>query len=187
MPQPDRRTFLGAAAIAGVAANASSTEPKSPTVTNPRATDGDRRHEPKWDESLTITVGNDTGDLAGRDEKVIQAAVDTVARAGGGTVKLLPGTFKLRNAVYLASNIRIVGAGADTILIKEPSASTKLAADSDWYDREITLADAAGFRVGDGVCLRAKNPHHGGATVLKRTLVARSGNRFKLDSIPSPF
>src|SRR5262249_53565088 len=31
------------------------------------------------------------------------------------------------------------------------------------------------------VCLRAKNPHHGGAEVLRRTLVARSGKRFKLD------
>ena len=38
-----------------------------------------------------------------------------------------------------------------------------------------------GFQVGDGVCLRAKNPHNGGSVVLKRTLVARSGDRFKLD------
>ena len=38
-----------------------------------------------------------------------------------------------------------------------------------------------GPRALHGVCLRAKNPHHGGATVLKRTLVARSGSRFKLD------
>jgi nitrous oxidase accessory protein NosD len=66
-------------------------------------------------------------------------------------------------------------------LVKEPSVTTKLSADSDWYDQEITLADAKGFQVGDGICLRAKNPHHGGATVIKRTLVARSGNRFKLD------
>jgi hypothetical protein len=59
--------------------------------------------------------------------------------------------------------------------------TTKLALDSDWFDQEITLADDKGFRVGDGVCLRAKNPHNGGETVLKRTLVARSGKRFKLD------
>jgi hypothetical protein len=52
---------------------------------------------------------------------------------------------------------------------------------SDWYDQEITLADPTGFRVGDGVCLRCKNPHSGAATVLKRTLVARSSARFKLD------
>src|SRR5262249_13596412 len=146
-----------------------------------RATSGDLRHGPKWDELFTLTVGNANGDLNGTDQRVIQAAVDTVARTGGGTVRLLPDTFRLRNAVYLCSNLRLVGSGADTVLVKEPSVTSKLSADSDWYDQEITLADGKGFRVGDGVCLRAKNPHHGGATVIKRTLVARSGNRFKLD------
>ena len=83
--------------------------------------------------------------------------------------------------VFLASNVRLLGSGADSIITKIPSQSTALADDSDWYDQEITLADASGFRVGDGVVLRAKNPHHGGPTVIKRTLVAQSGNRFKLD------
>ena len=77
--------------------------------------------------------------------------------------------------------VRLLGSGPESILIKEPSVSTKLAASSDWYDQEITLADARGFQVGDGVCLRAKNPDTGGPVVIKRTLVARSGNRFKLD------
>ena len=100
---------------------------------------------------------------------------------GGGTVKLLPGTWRLRNAVYLCSNLRLLGSGPETVLVKEASATSKLSADSDWYDQEVTLANAKGFRVGDGICLRAKNPHHGGQDVIKRTLVARSGNRFKLD------
>jgi hypothetical protein len=119
--------------------------------------------------------------LVGKDDKVIQAAVDYVARLGGGTVRILPGTYRLRNAVYLQSHVRLLGSGADAVLVKEDSRASKLAADSDWYDQEITLADAAGFRVGDGVCLRARNPDTGGLTVVKRTLVARSGNRFKLD------
>ena len=189
----NRRRFLGTAtgsvaAITGAAQvgtqagdrTVSVGDPRPP-VTNPRATSGDRRHHPKWDEQFTLTVGNDKADLCGRDDRAIQAAVDTVARMGGGTVRLLPGTFRLRNAVYLCSNLRLVGSGPDTVLVKEPSVTSKLSADSDWYDQEITLADAKGFRVGDGVCLRATNPHHGGATVIKRTLVARSGNRFQLD------
>jgi hypothetical protein len=65
--------------------------------------------------------------------------------------------------------------------MKEPSVTTKLAADSDWYDQEITLDNAQGFQLGDGVCLRARNPDNGSNVVIKRTLVARSGNRFKLD------
>jgi hypothetical protein len=185
----DRRRFLGAAsATAALAGSISAADHRPlplndgrPPVTNPRATSGDTRQGPKWDELFTLTVGNDKGDLRGRDQRVIQAAVDTVARMGGGTVRLLPSTFQLRNAVYLCSNIRLTGSGPDTVLVKEASTTSKLAADSDWYDQEITLADSNGFHVGDGVCLRAKNPHHGGPTVIKRTLVARSGNRFKLD------
>ncbi len=38
-----------------------------------------------------------------------------------------------------------------------------------------------GFKVGDSVVLQAKNPHNHGETVIKCRLVARSGNRFKLD------
>lgn len=152
-----------------------------PPVTSPRATSGDTAVEPKWDERVTITVGSKEGDLIGSTEKVLQAAVDAVARLGGGTVKVLPGTYRLRNSVYLASKVRIAGSGANSVLIKEPSVKTKLVVDSDWYDQEVTLEDAKDFRVGDGVVIRAKNPHNGGATVLKRTLVARTGNRFKLD------
>jgi len=190
-PALDRRHFLGtasaSAALAGslAAARAAEAPPTTadarPPVTNPRSTSGDLRHGPKWDELFTLTVGNDRGDLNGTDQRVIQAAVDNVARMGGGTVKLLPGTWRLRNAVYLCSNLRLVGSGPDTVLVKDASSTSKLSADSDWYDQEVTLADGKGFKVGDGICLRAKNPHHGGATVIKRTLVARSGNRFKLD------
>jgi hypothetical protein len=152
-----------------------------PEVVNPRATSGDTAAEPAWDERLTITVGPKEADIVGTTEKALQAAVDSVARLGGGTVQVLPGTYRLRNAVYLSSRVRIRGSGPDSVIVKEPSISTKLSADSDWYDQEITLADPRGFRVGDGVCLRTKDPHNGGIDVIKRTLVARSGNRFKLD------
>ncbi len=184
MSDPDRRNFLAATgtalALAGTTLH-SAQAGDPPPVKEPRATSGDTAIEPRWEERLTLTVGPKNADLVGGDEKVIQAAVDSLARFGGGTVKLLPGTFKLRNSVYLSSNIRLIGSGADTILIKEPSIKSKLLLDSDWFDQEITLADAKGFQLGDGVCLRAKNPHSNSTTVIKRTLVARSGNRFKLD------
>ena len=148
----------------------------------PRATSGDIV-EPDWGERLTVTVGpkGKQADLNGADDKVIQAAADYVARLGGGTVQILPGTYRMRNSVFLPTRVRLLGSGADSVLVKEPSRTTKLRDDSDWYDQEITLADPRGFQVGDGVCLRAKNPHNGGSVVLKRTLVARSGDRFKLD------
>jgi hypothetical protein len=152
-----------------------------PPVSKPRQTSGDKVVQPDWKEPLQVTVGQQDADMIGNDHRAIQAAVDYVTRLGGGTVKVKKGTYRLRNAIYLSSNIHLVGEGNDTILIKEPSATTTLEADSDWYDQEITLKDAAGFKVGDGVCLRSRDAKTGVPTVLKRTLVARSGNRFKLD------
>jgi hypothetical protein len=131
---------------------------------------------------MTLTVSPTKADLVGADEKVIQAAVDLVARRGGGTVRILPGTYRLRNSIFLQSRVRLVGSGADSVLIKEPSATTKLTADFDSYDQVITLADPRGFHVGDGVCLRARDPRYHKPIVLKRTLVARlAGDGFQLD------
>ncbi len=179
----NRRSFLrassGAIASTGFLANVFGSE--LPSVKNPRATDGDTAHEPNWDKRLTVTVGPKDADLVGTDDKVLQAAVDYATRFGGGTVHVLPGTYTLRNAVFLPSRIRLLGSGADSILTKIPSQKVVLADDSDWYDQEITLSDAEDFRVGDGVVLLSKNPNHGGPVVIKRTLVARSGNRFKLN------
>lgn len=181
-----RRRFLAATAGGLTLARhpARAGDDPRPPVTDPRATDGDDAFEPDWNDRLTLTVGTDGkhADLAGRDDKVIQAALAHVARLGGGTVRLLPGTYTLRGAVVLPSRVRLIGSGPETILTKIPSRTSALSDDSDWYDREITLEDSRGFQVGDGVVLRAKNPDHGGATVIKRTLVARSGNRFRLDA-----
>ncbi|HRI87284.1 MAG TPA: right-handed parallel beta-helix repeat-containing protein [Candidatus Hydrogenedentes bacterium] len=176
----DRRTLLRFAA-AGLAGSLVARAQIGPEVTSPRATSGDYRIEPEWEQRAGISVGPADADIIGTGEKAIQAAVDYVTRLGGGTVTLKPGTYRLRNSVFLPSNIRLVGSGIETILLKEPSVETKLSIDSDWYDQEITLQDPTGFRVGDGVCLRTTSPHDGGQRVLKRTLIAQSGNRFKLD------
>jgi parallel beta-helix repeat protein len=175
-----RRGFLGSLSAASAACGLRARAAEPPPVSHPRATSGDAV-EPNWSQRLSLTVGRARADLVGADHRVFQAAVDYLAALGGGTVHVLPGVYRLRNAVYLRSKVRIVGSGPETILVKEPSTTTRLAADSDWYDQEITLVDAKGFELGDGVCLQARNPHNGGTNVCKRTLVARSGNRFKLN------
>lgn len=137
--------------------------------------------KPKWESHLSITVGREKADLVGADEKVIQAAVDYMARWGGGTVHILPGIYRLRNAVALASGVRIVGSGPESVLIKEPEVKTLLAADTESWEQDVVLADPKGFQVGDGVCLQVNDEWHRGDFVERRTLVARNGNHFKLD------
>ena len=181
-PLPDRRTFLGAALGSTVLSPfLSYAATPMPEVRTPRATSGDQHHEPAWDERLTITVGPDKADIAGTTDRAIQAAVDYVLRLGGGTVRVLPGNYTLRNSIFLREGVRILGSGTDSLLVKKDSQETSLADDSDWYDQEITLVNPDGFRVGDGIILESKNPDTGGLDVLRRTLIARSGNRFKLD------
>lgn len=131
--------------------------------------------------ALSITVGTHRAQINGRDDRAIQAGVDYLSALGGGTLKILPGEYHLNNAIYLRSQIRIEGSGSETVLIKNPSTRTTLAADSDWYDDNITLTRGDGFEVGYGVCLKAQNPHHGARDIIKRTLIANDGNRFWLD------
>ncbi|MBK5292417.1 MAG: right-handed parallel beta-helix repeat-containing protein [Acidobacteriia bacterium] len=161
---------------------AAETRPQAPAVTRPRATSGDPI-EPDWEQRIKITVGPEKADIVGSDHRVIQAAVDYVAGLGGGTVQILPGEYRFRNAVQLRSGVRIAGSGLDSVCVKEPSVKTLLAENSDWYDQEVTLADAAGFGVGDGIVLRTKNPNNGSMDTYKRTLVARSGKRFRLNEM----
>ena len=59
--------------------------------------------------SLSITVGRQDGQINGSDDRAIQAGMDYLTTLGGGTLKLLPGTYYLNNAIYLRSNIRIEG------------------------------------------------------------------------------
>lgn len=178
---PSRRNFLSCMSYLASGMVMKSNADEFPEVTYPRATDGDDRYEPNWENKLSITVGQNQGDLQGKTDRVIQAAVDYLNRMNGGTLKILPGTYTLRNSVFLPSGIKIMGSGEETILRKEASKRIELAQDSDWYDQEITVKNADGFEVGDGIALQAKNPSHGGNTVIKRTIVATSGNRLKLN------
>ena len=177
--RPTRRGLM-AGVTAAAAARAFGGDGRPP-VTAARATSFDARFEPDWAERLTVTVGAADADIPGSGSVALQAAVDHVAARGGGTVKLLPGRHVLRAPVELRSRVRLEGSGDDTILTKIPAHDCGLAADSDWYDQELTFAAGHGFRVGDAVCLRFTNPDHGAPAVLKRLLVARSGDRFKLD------
>ncbi len=177
-----RRQFLQS--ISGLAAGAFGLSRARavdvPNNPHPHAIFGDSA-EPDWKERATITVGPHEADLVGTTDRAIQAAVDYIARLGGGTVRVLPGTYRMRNSVFLQSKVRLVGSGTDSVLVKEPSATTKLIVDGDHWDQEVTLADPKGFQVGDGVRLVSKDPYGKGTNIIQRTLIASLGNRFKLD------
>lgn len=133
--------------------------------------------EPKC---VEIRVGLDEGDLRGGDNRALQAAVDYVAGLGGGTVRIGPGRYLMRNALTLRDNVRVVGSPGKTVLAACDGLQTPLAIDGDGNERQITLADPSGFRLGDGVTVQDKvSPRD--YVVTAATLTARiDANTFRI-------
>jgi parallel beta-helix repeat protein len=126
-----------------------------------------------------IRVGIDSGDVRGGDHRALQAAVDYVAGLGGGTVYIGPGRYQMRNALKLRDNVNLIGVPGETVLVACDGAVSPLAADGDANERQITVEDPAGFRVGDGVAIEDRDA--GGFEVTTATLIAQTGaNTFKL-------
>ncbi len=118
-----------------------------------------------------IRVGVTEGDLTGRDQRVLQAAVDYVAGLGGGTVRLGAGEWTLRDSVRLRSGVRLIGSGPETVLSKAPGGLSLLAEDGDYGDVRALPAQPDGFEAGDGVTVRSKTQggfHSTVATVIRK-------------------
>jgi polygalacturonase len=135
-------------------------------------------------QSFVLTIGQTEGDLQGKDDKIIQAGLEYLNRLGGGTLRLLPGTYTLQNAVFLRPNITLQGSGDTTILRKADGVVTPLARDSDWFEYGVQVKDAAGFTPGAGIMLRSKTgPGDWQFDVMRATVTAIQGNVLFLDRL----
>ena len=128
-----------------------------------------------------IRVGADEGDLRGNDNRALQAAVDYVAALGGGTVSIGPGRYLMRNALILRDNVDVIGVPEKTILAACDGLESRLAADGDCNERQITLDNPAGFQVGDGISVQ--DQRKGGFEVTTATLTEQvDANTFRISS-----
>jgi len=116
-----------------------------------------------------LRVGIEEGDLRGADGRALQAAVDQLASLGGGTVRIGPGRYVLRNALALRSGVDVVGEPGRTVLAVCDSVTSPLACDGDCNERQVTMENPEGFRVGDGVLVKDRRSG-GGFAVTTATL-----------------
>ncbi len=124
-------------------------------------------------QSPVLTVGQTEGDLQGKDDKVLQAGIEYLNRLGGGTLRILPGTYTVQNAVYLRPHITLQGSGETTILRKADSIVSALDRDSDWFEYGVQVKDPAGFAPGGGIMLRSKTgPGDWQYDVVRATITA---------------
>ena len=119
--------------------------------------------------AIRVSVGIADADIIGKDNRALQAAVDYVGNLGGGTVQIGPGEYLMRDSLHLRSRVTVRGAGEQTVLKKDREYRTPLAADGDYGEFAITVADKSGFAVGRGVYIaskRQRNFHGVCATIL---------------------
>jgi len=121
-----------------------------------------------------IKVGQTQGDIVGSDQRALQAAVDYVAGLGRGTVEIGPGVYMMRDSLHLRSGVQVRGAGEATILRKCDGYGSALALDGDYGEEQITVADGAGFGVGDGVMV--VDAKAGGFHVTVSRITSRDGD-----------
>ncbi len=130
--------------------------------------------------AVTLTVGQTAGDLRGTDNRVIQAAIDYVARLGGGTVTLLPGTYELADSVHLRSHVTLRGGGDGVVLRKDAGFQVPLTTDGDYGEAQVSVAAPERWRPGMGLCIGDNAT--GGFLVTVATVVAVKGHDLLLDT-----
>ncbi len=126
-----------------------------------------------------ITVGRQDADLVGRDSRALQAAVDYVAALGGGVVEIGEGEYTMHDSLHLRSHVTVRGVKGKTILRKAGSASSALALDGDFGEEQITVQDATGFAVGQGVAIWDDNA--GGFHTTVARITGQRENTFSID------
>lgn len=104
-------------------------------------------------ENLCLSVGHQNADLTGSTNTVIQAAVDRIAAAGGGAVKILPGNYIMHDSLHLRTGVRVEGSGSDTVLLKPPSVSSPIIYFLGYGHFDVSVAEPEKFKVGTGICV----------------------------------
>jgi hypothetical protein len=133
----------------------------------------------QMDERPTIRVGADAGDFVGRDNRVLQAAVDYLAALGGGTVEIGPGEYQMHDSLHLRSHVTVQGTSGKTVLKKTGGVVSPLALDGDFGEQQFTVRTVEGFNVGYGVAIW--DDRAGGFHTTVARITGRNGNTFSID------
>jgi hypothetical protein len=94
-----------------------------------------------------ITVGGPTAQISGFTNQAIQFAIDAVSKTGG-MVKLNKGVYEIKAPVRMKSNVKLIGAGEETILKRTAGVQTKYIVDADFGELKLTVENSDGFEVG---------------------------------------
>lgn len=154
---------------------------ESPRDYSPHPSERQLPHEmhSKMAERPEIRVGIDSGDLRGNDNRALQAAVDYIAALGGGTVRIGPGEYLMRDSLHLRSGVRVVGSGKETLLTKAAGIVFDLGIDGDFGEQQITTVDGVELQIGLGVAVW--DDQAGGFHTTVARITGKTDNIYSID------
>jgi len=127
----------------------------------------------------SISVGATGATIIGKDNRVLQAAVDYIGNLGGGTVRIGAGEYLMHDSLHLRSNVRVVGVSGSTILKKAKGSRSLLLIDGDSAGEQIPLKDPTGFDIGYGVTV--DDDIAGGFHSVVARITGKRGDTFSID------
>lgn len=131
-------------------------------------------------DQIIVDVAPHSASLPGGAARAIQAAIDYAARLGGGTVALGEGVYPLDNTLHMRSGVRLEGVPGRTVLRQEAERSSRLAADADLHESQVTVRDPRLFPVGQTVAVRKAASSMGFRDTVA-VVIGKSGNTLHLD------
>lgn len=104
-----------------------------------------------------ITVGADGSDIVGFTGREVQFAIDLLP-GEGGKVEMTEGVFEIKAPIRVKSNVRLEGAGTETILKIGEGVASRFIIDADFGELKVTVEDPTGFE--PGMALQVMDENH---------------------------
>jgi parallel beta-helix repeat protein len=126
----------------------------------------------------TITVAQSgQADVIGSDDAALQKAAGLLRP--GDTLEIGPGTYQMRNSLFVPSKVVVRGVPGQTILKKSAGVESPLVEDGDYGESQLRVADPAKFQPGMGLSV-LDDTLKSGWDISVTTVTAVEGNVLRI-------
>ena len=126
----------------------------------------------------TITVAQSgQADVIGNDDAALQKAAGLLRP--GDTLEIGPGTYQMRNSLFVPSKTVVRGVPGQTILKKSAGVESPLVEDGDYGESQLRVADPAKFQPGMGLSVM-DDTLKSGWDISVTTVTAVEGNLLRI-------
>jgi parallel beta-helix repeat protein len=126
----------------------------------------------------TIRVAQDgQADVIGNDDAALQKAAGLLRP--GDTLEIGPGTYPMRNSLFIPSRVTVRGVPGETILKKSAGVESRLAEDGDYGESQLRVLDPDKFQPGMGLSV-LDDTLKSGWDISVTTVTAVEGNLLRI-------